>query len=122
MNKKKLATVLRKIAAGSLSRSTAAAELEISERHVNRIMRLYGVRRPKSAYHARRAGAGSRREDRARAARQVINGQFTHEQAALAAGCSVRTVYRWAKKLTKLSKNRDKALENKRKSLKTARK
>lgn len=101
---KHLAATMRAIAEGKLSRAGAAARLRVSERHVNRLMRAQGVTRPAGKAHERRVTAQARREAKERAARAVAQGVHSVENAALQAGCSTRTMYRWVQKLKKSSK------------------
>ncbi len=112
MNKRTLKYVMRSIAAGMISRASAAARLEISERHVNRLMKEHGVARPPSEAAQLRAGrrllAQARRVLRAQEVAAVLEGRRTLEQAARAGKCSVRTMYRWVAKAKKLSKKRKK--------------
>lgn len=107
--------VMRAIAAGEMSRWEAARKLGgISERHVNRLMNLHGVKRPPGETRGRRLIAQMRREAKVRAARAAVAGEATLGQAANAAGCSERTLYRWIQRV----KNRS---ETKQKRRKTAR-
>jgi hypothetical protein len=103
---------MRQIAAGSITRADAAARLRVSERHVNRLMRAHGVSRPAGKAHERRVTAQAHREAKERAARGALQGVHSLENAAMQAGCSLRTMYRWVKKLknaVKMSKKRRKS-------------
>ena len=115
MNRKRLASVLAQIAKGVISRADAAEALACSERSVNREMQNAGVTRPASPVHRARAAAASRREAKQCAAREVIEGSRTPEQAAKAAETSVRTIYRWVERLNSAEKVR-KTREKRRKS------
>lgn len=90
----RLEAILDKIASGEISRSAAAIKLEISNRHVNRLMRTRGVKRPPSPTHARAAEAEIRRQVKQAAAYAVFNGEMDVEAAAKYADCSERTIYR----------------------------
>jgi CRP-like cAMP-binding protein len=101
MNQSILKAVLKKIANGVISRGDAAAKLQCSERSVNRLMEKHRVRRPPSPVHEQRLLADARREKRTGAAWSVLNKVMTAEEAAESADCSIRTIYRWVKKLEK---------------------
>jgi DNA-binding NtrC family response regulator len=90
----KLAAVLDNIGQGKVSRSDAAEKLDISERHLNRLMKAHAVTRPPSPAHARAEDVEIRRQVRQAAALAVHNREMTIESAAEAAGCSERTLYR----------------------------
>lgn len=113
-----LAQVMRRIAQDAITRAAAAKRLGVSERHVNRLMRRNGVKRParpKSSRHGERVTAQARRAAKERAARAALAGQCTVENAAMQAGCSPRTMYRWVKKLEKQKKNAQKSTKSARK-------
>jgi len=101
MSSATLARVLRKIHDGTLSRGAAAEALDCSERQVNRLMELHGVRRPVSPQHAEREAARKRREAKQKAAERVIEGKSYTAEAAKA-DVSVRTLYRWVQKTKKM--------------------
>lgn len=90
----KLEAILDRIASGEISRSDAAAKLEISVRHVNRLMRARGVKRPESPTHQKAAEVEVKRQVKQAAAYAVFNGEMTIEDAAQQAECSERTIYR----------------------------
>jgi AraC-like DNA-binding protein len=117
--------VLEKIAKGKISRKLASDRLEISERHVNRLMKAHGIRRPPSAHrqsrHDARLTAQARRETRARAAKAHLAKQCSVEQAALQAGCSIRTIYRWAEKMMKTGKKTGKNGQKRQKATRNTR-
>jgi transposase len=94
-----LNAVMKSITEGSISRADAAERLGVSERTVNRLMRARGVERPRSPIHAERLDAAQRRALKEAAAHAVVAGEGSHEAAAEAAGCSVRTIYRWISRL-----------------------
>jgi hypothetical protein len=95
-----------------MSRAGAAARLQVSERHVNRLMRKHGVARPASMTANERAqsalAVAVRRQIRWRNAERVAEGAISLELAAAKAGCSPRTMYRWLAKVKKSSKKRKK--------------
>jgi len=101
MRSDRLASVMRRIAAGKLDRAAAADALGVSERHVNRLMEQYGVKRPRGQATTRKLEARLRREAKERAARAVLAGAKTPEEARLQTGASLRTVYRWVARLKK---------------------
>lgn len=117
--------VLEKIAKGTISRKLAADRLEVSERHVNRLMKASGVRRPPSAQrqsrNEARLTAQARREMRARAAKAHVARQCSIEQAALQAGCSIRTIYRWVEKMKKTGKKTGKNGQKRQKATRNTR-
>lgn len=105
--------ILERIANGKISRGAAAKLLEVSERHVNRLMKAAGVTRPPSAVHARRAAAQERRERIAKLAVGVQMGAITLDRAAARARLTPRSMYRWVAKVSKLSPKRTKLSKNK---------
>lgn len=105
MNTGRLREVLLAISKGEIMRKAAAKRLGVSERQVNRLMRAHGVARPASDAHERRLTARMRREAKERAAKAVALGVHSIENAAMQAGCSVRTMFRWVVKLQKNTKN-----------------
>lgn len=100
----KLAKILEKIAAGKIKRPAAAAELGVSERHLNRLMKAFNVRRPPSPVHERAETAEVRRQVKQAAAYAVFNGEMAIEAAAQAADCSERTIYRLLETFTRAPK------------------
>jgi predicted HTH domain antitoxin len=100
-----LARVMRKIAQGRISRAEAARLLACSERHVNRLMREHGVRRPPGQSRGRSLQAEVRRMARELAAALFMRGGVSVERAAQRGGCSVRTIHRWVAKLKNSTKN-----------------
>lgn len=67
----------------------------VSERHVNRYLRMAKIDRSMSETREGRDQASKKRQAREQAARAAREGKITVEQAAARAGCSVRTVYRY---------------------------
>lgn len=110
MNLTLLGKVLRRIAAGELSRQQAALELECSERQVNRLMRRYGVERPAGPVPAAREAAAARRATKQKKIEAALARSLPPVKAADVAQVSVRTIYRWkaAKGLSKARKKRSK--------------
>lgn len=102
MRTREIAAVMSAIADAKITRKQAAKRLGgISERHVNRLMKEHKVRRPPGKSRERAAEAQKRREWKVRAARAVIAKEYGVESAASAAGCSVRTMYRWIARIKK---------------------
>lgn len=104
---------MRRIAAGKITRAAAAKRLGVGARQVNRLMVAHGVSRPPSeAAEARewtRVAAEEHRQMKVNNAHRAIAGNQSVEEAAINAGCSVRTMFRWVKKLSKPSKSRSKS-------------
>jgi transposase len=94
---------MKAIAANKLTRREAARRLGISERHVNRLMRAKDVRRPRGEARERReearAAAEERRSMRLDNAARAAAGRQSLAEAAVNAGCSQRTIYRWVARL-----------------------
>lgn len=95
-------SVMRKIAAGTLTRKQAAVELDLSERQVNRLMLARGVARPASAAQLARKlaseEAASRRELLREAVKNYLAGRISLKLAAEHAERSERTIYRQAQR------------------------
>lgn len=100
MQKERLRSiVLEQIKKGEIRRPAAAEILEVSERHVNRLMKANGVRKPRgqvAAYRRKRTEAWSKkREACLKYARLALRQKMSVENAAKLAGVSKRALYRW---------------------------
>lgn len=122
VNTRRLPVVLRELKTGAISRSAAADALGVSERQVNRLMKLHGVERPRGRAHERKLTAEQRRENKRRHALSVIEGVYDEAYAANCAGCSTRTMYRWVKRIQKGLKKPSKSTPFAPKHAKTRRK
>lgn len=78
-----------------LTRGRAARMLGLSERQVNRRMKDLGFDRGEGVRARIDRAAQEKRELRQNAAQLAKSGKITVEQAALRAGCSIRTIYRY---------------------------
>lgn len=127
--KRRLPSVMRKIAANKIARPRAAELLGVGVRQLNRLMLEQGVERAASeraaARFKERLAAYHRRENKKAAAQRVVLGMADVEEAAALAGCSPRTMYRWVEKARKQHEIEQKAKKNKKnaqKSIKNRRK
>jgi DNA invertase Pin-like site-specific DNA recombinase len=91
--------VLKLYSERALTRQEAARLLAVSERQVSRWMRLERLARQESRSAKYREEAEERRLIKEGAAHAVAAGKITIREAALRAGCSLRTMYRLLKKL-----------------------
>ena len=114
-----LGKVLEKISKGAVTRPEAAQELGCSERHVSRLMRSYGVRRPPSEDTLARAAGKARRAAKrdkdamiAKRVKLLLQNKDRPERIAKDFDVSIRTIFRHAAAL--------KTRENKGKSLKSS--
>lgn len=97
---KKQTAILARYAKRRISRPLAARLLGgISERQVNRWLAVAELERVPSPTLSAREAAHNRRVAREQAAKLVAKGKLTIEKAALRAGCSERTLYRYMEKL-----------------------
>jgi hypothetical protein len=105
MSDTKLAKVMRGIADGTLTRTAAAEALECSGRHVNRLMKTYGVVKPrgktvqaKEEGKVRQAAREARQEKIRTLADRIRTGKLTAANAVkelLPDKVSIRTIYRF---------------------------
>lgn len=105
MSDTKLARVMRAVSTGEMSRAEAAEELECSGRHVNRMMKTYGVVKPQGRTvvnriegKARRAARETLQEMVQVEARKVADRKQTVSAAIRALKpwrVSERTIYRY---------------------------
>jgi hypothetical protein len=117
MRSSTIKAVMNAIARGEISRAVAAERLGgISERHVNRLMVVHNVTRPRSQAAEEREDARALSEERRQMkddnAEACAAGRQSIEEAAVNAGCSERTMYRWVARIKKhavSSKKRRKA-------------
>lgn len=91
--------VMDKIENSALSRSEAAAELEISDRHVNQLMNTWQVKKPLREYLVTRTASQVKWELRKKFAIEYIGDDCDLEAAAEGAGVSTRQMRRWVSDL-----------------------
>lgn len=90
---------LDQIKANKISRDEAAEKLEISTRHVNKLMESWSVVRPVDAAPEHMVGRVESKvkwEVRTKYAADFIEGTLSLDMAAEAASCDGRTIRRWA--------------------------
>lgn len=91
--------ILLEYAGRVITREEAAVRLGVTERQVNRYLRMSKIARAVSDSRTERTQAEKRRLAREQAAQAVLDGKINEKQAALRAGCHVRTIYRYLEKL-----------------------
>ena len=99
VTKIKLKSVLWRISKGEIASQEAAEELEITVRHLNRLMLANGVKRPAGKRKQEMALTVLRRAARLGATQAFVGGIVTKERAAEVAGVSIRTIERLAQRL-----------------------
>lgn len=90
--------ILKRYVERKLTRERAAALLHCSERQINRKLEERKLERKEGRRAAKDREARERREVRDHAAELAAAGKISVEQAALRAGCSERTIYRYLEK------------------------
>ena len=95
---KQLATLTR-YAERRISRAKAAARRRMSERQVDREVQVRGLARARSSSSVARQKALENKLARARAALSAKRKTISIEEAAIRAGVSLRTMYRWVSRL-----------------------
>jgi hypothetical protein len=101
VNQAKLKSMLWKISKGEIASQEAAEELDITVRHLNRLMKEAGVKRPVGKRKQEMAMTVLRRAARLGATQAFVQGIVTKERAAEVAGVSIRTIERLAQRLRK---------------------
>lgn len=96
--------LLEMLRSRQITNRTVAAQAGVSEAYLARFLGALGVKKDRGEVvkqrEAARDLAETRKKHRQRLAKAVVLGKKTIEQAAVQAGCSERTLYRYVRQLS----------------------
>lgn len=96
--------ILEMLRLRQITNRTVAAQVGVSEAHLARVLAGLGVKKQRGEVVKQREAAKTlaetRKKHRQSLAKAVILGKKTIEQAAIQAGCSERTLYRYVQQLS----------------------